>query len=111
MKEDYNKNLRTMNQLDMMQKNNKKFVVWNLSSKVRAQVEAKYFVEDYLYEIRTKQLKNIRTINNKKLKELHFACKQNKRTIVRELNEEDKKILSEYGIRFRPTKYKIYLNA
>ena len=111
MKEDYNKNLRTMNQLDMMQKNNKKFVVWSLTSKVRAQVEVKYFVEDYLYEIRTKQLKNIRTIDNKKLKELHFACKQKKKTIVRELNKEDMKELSKYGIRFRPVKFKIYLNA
>ena len=100
---------RTLKELRKLKGDKKKFVIWNLSKDTKERVEELYFVEDYLYEIRTKHLKDIRTIKNEKLKEQHFAFKQSKKTIVRELKEKDKEEFIKWGVKFRPVKYKIHL--
>ena len=111
MKKQEDQSSRTMRELAKLQGNKKEYVIWNLSSELKLKVQEKYLVEDYLYEIRTKQLKDIRSIDNAMLKEQHFACKQNKRSIVRRLNQKDKDEFSKKGVRFRPVKFKIYLQA
>ena len=99
--------LRTMTELAKLKGNGKKSVVWKLSPKVVSQVKEEYFVEEELYEIRTKHLKNIREEKNPILKEQHFAFKANKKTIVRPLSEKDKEDLEKRDVKYRPYKYRI----
>ena len=90
-----------------MKGNGKKSVSWRLSPKVALQVKEVYFVEEELYEIRTKHLTNIREEKNPLLKEQHLAFKANKKTIVRKLTKKDKEDLERRDIKYRPYKYRI----
>ena len=109
MKSDDYDSLRTIRELQKLKDNRKEFVIWKLSGKTKGRIEQIYEVEEYLYEIRTKTFKNVRGLQNDKLVELHFAGKNKKRSIVRQLSNEDKEVFSEYGVKYRPVKYKIYL--
>ena len=100
---------RTLLELRRMKGGNKRFVIWNLSAKVKKEVEELYEVEEYLYRIRTKHLSGLSKVKNKKLIEQHMAFKSNKRSIVLQLREEDKEAFQRMGVKFTPVKYKIWL--
>lgn len=65
-------------------------------------------VVESLYEINTKHFDNIRKVQSKLLKDLHFAHKRGKKTIVRSaLTSDQKALLRSVGVYYRPIKYKI----
>lgn len=99
--------LRTLTELAILKGKRKKSVEWRLSRRVKEEVEKKYIVEDFLYEIRTRSFNNIRT-KEEILKELHYANKNKRRTICRQLSDDEKSILEKNNIFFRPVKYRIF---
>ena len=98
--------LRTLKQLAILEGKKKKEVVWRLSQKVKTEVEKRYIVEDFLYEIRTKCFNDIRT-KDKLIREVHMASKAKKKTICRQLSNMEKEILEKNNVYFRPVKYRI----
>ena len=98
-------------QLKRKQRNQVKFLIWKLSKEQIEYIEQVFGlkVEPYLYEIRTQSFKNIRCLNSSILKDIHYRNKRDKKTEVRRLNQKEKHILDDYGIRYRPYKYKINL--
>ncbi|MBP3254998.1 MAG: hypothetical protein J6M60_00695 [Clostridia bacterium] len=105
--EKYDQSLRSLKELAILKGKRKKSVEWRLSRRVKEEVEKKYIVEDFLYEIRTRSFNNIRT-KEKILKELHYANKNKRRTICRQLSDDEKSILEKNNIFFRPVKYRIF---
>lgn len=71
--------------------------------------ELGYEMVPVLYTVRTKRFKNLFNIKNNMLKEIHYACKNGKKTISLKLTKEDMKILEEYSVKFYPSKFKILL--
>lgn len=87
-----------------------KILIWNLSPNKRQDIEALgYRVEPYLYSIKTRTFYNVRNLKSTLLKDLHFMKKSGKDYAVRQLKRGEKAILDEYGIKYNPVKYKIYL--
>lgn len=87
-----------------------KSVQWRLTKQQNEYIQGLgYKVIPYLYEVKTRTFINFSNIKNNKLKEIHYSCKKGKKAIVLKLNEGDIKILEEYGISFRPIKFKIIL--
>lgn len=85
-----------------------RFVIWRLTRQQKEYIQGLgYEVIPYLYEVQTKQFRNISSINNSKLKELHYSFKRGKKAIVMKLNKQDMNIFDEYSVKFRPIKYKI----
>ena len=88
----------------------KKELYWSLTE---AQVEniknMGFHVEPSIYEIKTKKMSNLRFVNEKILKDIHFANKRGKQFFTKSLNEDEKTLLSENGINFRVVKYLIKL--
>ena len=68
-----------------------------------------YRVEEYLYRIRTRTFHNVRNLECNLLKKLHYMNKNGKKEVVRPLKREDREILDEYGIKYYPLDYNIYL--
>lgn len=86
-------------------------VVWKLNQEQLEFVKhLGYYVEEYLYQIKTKQFKNLHAIKSTLLKDIHFKNKKGTKTMVKRLEDDEKKLLDEYGIKYRPYKFKIYLN-
>ena len=67
-------------------------------------------VEPYLYEIKTKQFFNVRNLPTI-LKDIHYKSKRGKKFVVFKLTDDEKIILDEFNIKYRPIKYKIKLNV
>jgi len=106
---DYKKN-QIMWKLRQKQRDGVKFMVWELAASTKEVIEQKYYVEPYLYSIKTRTFPNIRQINSKLLKELHYMCKRGKQYEVRPLTSNEMELLDARGIKYRIKKYKIYLN-
>ena len=108
-----NKNYRQnklKKQLREKKNNGVKFLIWELTPEKKEQIESfGYYVEPYLYLINTRTFLNIRNINSNLLKDLHYMNKRGKRYKVCRLKKGEKEILDSYGIRYKPTKYKIHL--
>lgn len=85
-------------------------VIWRLDSAKKDYIENSlgFETEPYLYIIYTRKFCNIKELPPL-LKNLHYANRQNKRTIVCKLNHREIKLLNEYGVSFKPYKYKIKL--
>jgi hypothetical protein len=92
-----------------MKRGNKRFVIWELSARVKKEVEEMYEVEEFLYRVTTKHLSGLSNVKNKKLIEQHKAFKCKKKTIILQLKEEDKEAFRRMGVKFAPVKYKIWL--
>jgi len=87
-----------------------KVLEWKLTAEKKEYIEnLGYRVEPYLYEIKTKKFYNVRNLQSTLLKDLHYKNKRGKKGMVRALKRGDKQILDEYGIRYYPVKYRIYL--
>lgn len=108
-----NKNYRQSKlkkQLSQKRKEGYKILKWKLSKEQVEIIENwGYRVEVYLYSIRTRTFFNVSKINNTLLKDLHYMKKRGKDYEVRPLKREDKEILEENGVVFKPVKYIIYL--
>lgn len=104
---------RTKKTLLSKQREGKKYVIWRISSKAQMQEIDRlgFHREPWLYEIKTRPFFNVRGIKSHLIKDIHFACKQGKRTIVRHLKRDDEKILKDFGVDFRPFKYRIDLTT
>lgn len=87
-----------------------KEVLWSLKLDQRKYIEdiLGFKTEEYLYEVRTKTFYNIHNLDPL-LKNIHYWNKQDKRTRVVHLNDEQKNLLNDFNVHFRPCKYKIYL--
>lgn len=102
---------QTKHKLKQLKERRVKFVIWKLTVEQKEYIESLgYKVVPYLYEVQTKMLKNFATVHNSKLKEIHYAYKKGKRTMVLKLNKEDMRALEDKFIKFRPIKFKIILN-
>lgn len=90
----------------------KKVLYWNLAQDQRKFLEEKLGckIEPYLYQIRTRTFFNISKLNPI-LKDIHYASKNNKITIVKRLIKSEIQILDMYGIHYRPIKYKLDLTT
>lgn len=108
-----NKNYRQKklkDQLEQKRREGKKELVWNLTPEKRREIqELGYDVEPYLYEIKTRTFYNIRALDNTLLKDLHYMNKRSKKFEIRKLKKDEMKVLNEFGISYRPIKFKIYL--
>ena len=91
----------------------KKYVIWRIASKAQMQeIDRLGFQrEPWLYEIKTRPFFNVKGIKSHLIKDIHFANKQGKRTIVCHLKKGDEKILKDFGVDFRPFKYRIDLTT
>lgn len=97
-------------QLIQKRKGGCKILKWKLSKEQVEEIEKwGYRVDPYLYSIKTRTFFNVSKLNNTLLKDLHYMKKRGKDYEVRPLKREDREILEEYGIVFRPVKYIIYL--
>ena len=86
-----------------------KYVIWKISKQQLDEIcRLGFKAEPYLYEIKTRKFKDIRLLTPL-LKDLHFANKRGKKSVVRHLKDSDLKILIEYEVKFYILKYKIYL--
>ena len=90
----------------------KKVLYWDLTPDQRRFVEEKLGckTEPYLYQIRTRTFFNISKLEPI-LKDVHYASKNKKTTIVRRLNKSEMKALDMYGVQYRPIKYKLDLTT
>ena len=90
-----------------------KYVIWRISSNAQLQeIDRLGFQrEPWLYEIRTRPFWNVRGIKSHLIKEIHFAYKKGKGTIVRRLKKGDEEILKDFGVDFKPLKYRINLTT
>ena len=91
------------------QRRGEKEVVWKLTSTQLEVAERYFLVEPWLYEIRTRPFNNIRSLNSTLLKDIHFAYRQGKVTIVRKLKKDELELLHKVEIKYKAYKYKIYL--
>lgn len=98
-------------QIEALKKRGIKEKEWRLTKVQQEYVESLgYQLIPLIYRIRTKTFKDLHSIRSNLIKEIHFANKERKRTIGRPLNEQDKEVLRQYGIRYDPIKFKIILN-
>lgn len=108
-----NKNFKFKKLKDQLRRykdSGKKVLIWKLSKDQLNFIETLgYMAEPYLYEIFTKRFNNIYTIKSSLLKDIHYQCKDGKKSFVCKLKKDERKILDEYGVRYRVAKYKIYL--
>lgn len=87
-----------------------KVIIWRLTPAKKQEIEELgYLVEPYLFSIKTRTFHNIKNVSSTLLKDLHYMKKRGKEYEVRTLKRGDKETLEEYGIKYRPVKYKIYL--
>lgn len=109
-----NKNYRQSKlkkQLREKKYNGVKVLKWTLTPENKKLVESfGYYVEPYIYKINTKNFSNIRSIESRLLKDLHYMNKRGKRFICRPLNKAEKEVLDDAGVKYIAVKFKIYLN-
>lgn len=97
-------------QLRRLENEGKKELLWSLSQDKLEFIERLgYYTEPYLYEIHTRKFYNISSIKSELLKQIHYKNKSGKATYVRRLNHSQRKLLDDYGIKYKVAKYKIYL--
>lgn len=110
MKEENKKLVHLKYKLENLKDRRIKIVIWKLTKEEREYIESLgYRVEPYLYEIRTQTSKNLSQEKSSLIRELHYANKKGKKTIVLKLNRKDMKVLEEHHIKYRPIKFEIFL--
>ena len=96
-------------ELDVQKAKGCKKVCWKLSPEQLDFVSNRYGVEPALYEIRTQRFYSIKALPHL-LKDIHYAWKRGKYKVVRSLSTEQEELLKEYGVKYKPIKYWIYLS-
>jgi len=110
MKKDQYEKSRTKYNLKKSASKGLGYVIWSLSKPMLEYIkDLGYEIEPAIYSIRTKTFKNLK---DKKalIKEIHFACKSNKKTIGKRLSKKELKLLETNNIKCTVQKYIIYLN-
>ncbi len=69
-----------------------------------------YRVEPYLYEVKTRPIQGVKSSGSKILKDIHYKSLRGNKTIILTLTDKGLKLLDECEIKYRPLKFKIYLN-
>lgn len=112
MKNSAYENSRFKYQLLEKKRNGIKEVIWKLNPNQIEFIEKTlgFEVESYLYEVRTRKFSNVYKLDSF-LKEMHYRNKKGKQFMVTKLNGYQKDALDVLGIKYRPYKYKIRLNA
>lgn len=104
------KELAVKRNLESRAEKGQEFVIWRLNKEQRKSIEKLgYNVEEYLFEVTTKQLQNKNLLKSKLLKEIHYMNKKGRKKIVMTLNKNNRDELTNYEIEFRPIKFIIYL--
>lgn len=85
------------------------YVIWRLNFEQKAEIEQRWKMEPVLYTVRTRRFQNVSKLPGNILKDIHYACKRGKGTIVIKLSNEEKELLESFNIKYWPLKYKIYL--
>ena len=98
-------------QLRQMKNKGKQEVIWKLSQEQKEFLERFFEIEPFSYVIRTKQFERIRNIDSTLLKDIHYACKQGKRMMTRQLSKDQKTLLQDYNVSFTVCKYRIVLRG
>ena len=113
MKEKAYEASKTKKQLLEKKRRGEKFVIWRISSKSQLQeIERLGFKkEPWLYEIKTRPFYNVKAIQSTLIKDIHYANKQGKRFITCKLKTCEKKVLDDFGVAYRPIKYRIDLTT
>ena len=111
MRKDAYENSKMKQQLLEKKRNGVQELIWKLNPEQVEFIQRKFgfSVVPYLFEVNTRQFHNIRKLE-KILKEIHFKNKQGKRRVVFKLNDKEKDVLDEFGVKYRPFKYKIKLH-
>ncbi len=92
------------------QKDGMEYLIWNLNPEDKKIIqELGYRVEPYLYFVQTKHFYNIKNVWSSFLKDLHYAKKNGRNHIIKQLSQTEKDLLDRYCIQYYPLKYKIYL--
>lgn len=109
---DSGKHLKLEQQLNAIRQKGTMDVVKRLSEEQAEFVrnELKLPIAECLYEIETKRITNASSAMGL-LQEIHRASKRGQRTIRKDIRKKDLKVLENAGVKFRPVKYRIKLNA
>jgi len=99
-------------QLKEKKERGEKEVVWKLSNNQVEFIknELHYRVEPCLYEVRTKLIQSIESCDSKLIKEIHYKHKKGIKNTVISLSDKALNLLDEFSIKYRPFKFRIYLN-
>lgn len=85
-----------------------KSLIWKLNdNQIDYIIRLGYSVEPYLYAIKTKRFHNVKGLEHPILKEIHYKNKTGRWEYVRNLTDNEKKLLESYDIKYRVVKYEI----
>lgn len=87
------------------------FVDWKLTNEQWEYLSKFFRVEPLFFHIRTKAIKNIKDVNDTLLLDVHLSYKRGKTIISRELDYEQKQLLTQNGISYYSFKYRIFLRT
>lgn len=84
-------------------------VVWSLSEEEKEYLlSLGYNIIVELYGIKTQHFINPKSISGI-AKDIHYAHKKGKDTIIRNLKKDQIKVLEKYNIKYYPIKYRVFL--
>lgn len=111
MKKSAYENSKLKYQLLEKKRSGVKEVIWRLNPYQKEFIERTlgFFVEPFLYNVKTRPFCRIREIPSL-LKEIHYKNKKGIRECVFKLNSDEIRLLDEFGVRYAPYKYRIKLN-
>ena len=103
---------RTKKKLLLLKYNGVKEVIWRIDSQEQREeiLRLGFSMIPWLYEIKTKPISNLRSVESTLVKDVQYSYKRKKRKIVCHIKDFEFHILDVYGIHYRPFKYKIILN-
>ncbi len=97
-------------QLIQKRENGVKEVIWKIDVEQREYVEQLgYNVIPWIYEVTTRSICNIKNVRYSLIKRVHYANKRGQRKVYMKPKIHDLETLAEFGIKYRPFKYKIIL--
>lgn len=110
MRKDAYENSNLKHQLLEKKRNGIRELIWKLNPEQVEFIRRKFgfSVEPYLFEVNTRPFHNIRNLEII-LRDIHLKNKKGKKRAVFKLDKTEMKILDEFGVRYRPFKYKIKL--
>lgn len=92
----------------------KKFVDLTLTASRKDEISKchLFVVVPWYYTISTKFFKNIRSIQHRIIRDIHYAFKSGKKNMTiskNHYNEKDFKVLEDFGINYKVVKYRVFL--
>ncbi len=92
----------------------KKFVDITLTASRRDEIDKchQFVVVPWYFSVNTKFFKGIKSIHHRIIKDIHYAFKNGKKNMTiskNHYNENDFKVLEDFGIKYRTVKYRVFL--